>query len=381
MQVKKIIRDVSLAVSRLLLAATFIVSGFSKLDDPLGTAYKLTEYANSLGFSSLLPHPIIVQLIAVLFGTFEFTLGILMLFAANRKSVSVLMLIFMCFMTPFTLYIALTNPVAECGCFGSLIHLTNTQTFVKNIILLICAIVVCRWHTLMNQIVSPHGQWMIRLYTITYALILSIVCILTLPTIDTMAYKVGTHIGTDDATLNFMAIDQQTGVEQTDSLLSSKYTLLLTSYDLAIADDGEVDRINLLYTYASRNKIRMAMLTSTDDEAEITRWREITGAEYPIYWSDEYELRAMVRSNPGLVLLKDGVVYRKWSHYSIPEMDIYNFCLTTEQQPWLQDSQASLTFTILRLLLWFVIPLFIWSILDYIYKRYKKSKSKNLNSI
>ena len=154
------------------MAGTFIFSGFVKAVDPLGTCYKIEDYIEAFGFTSIIPEflPIIL---AILLVTVEFTLGIFLLFGIRRYSTSLLTLFIMCVMTPFTLYLALTDPVSECGCFGDAWPLTNWHTFGKNIILLIAAIVVFGRRYWMFRFISRRNQWIVSLYALLFIVLFS----------------------------------------------------------------------------------------------------------------------------------------------------------------------------------------------------------------
>ena len=145
-------------ICRFLLSAVFIFSGFVKAVDPLGTQYKLQDYAEALGMASLLPDWLTLGT-AVVLAAVEFVLGILLLFAIQRRITSRVVLAFMAVMTLITLWVALWNPVEDCGCFGDAVKLTNGQTLAKNIVLLACAVVVARWPLMMPRLISKTNQW------------------------------------------------------------------------------------------------------------------------------------------------------------------------------------------------------------------------------
>ena len=99
----------------MILALTFILSGFVKAVDPLGTQYKIHDYLTAMGLGYLAPD-MLSLLAAVLLATVEFILGICLLFAIRRRLVSKVVLVMMLIMTPLTLWLALTNPIPDCGC-------------------------------------------------------------------------------------------------------------------------------------------------------------------------------------------------------------------------------------------------------------------------
>ena len=163
-------------ISRLVLGVTFVFSGYVKAIDPIGTQYKIQDYLVALGLSDVVPDFITLGM-SVLLAAIEFTLGLLMLFAIRRHLVSKLMTVLMVIMTLITIWIAIANPVKDCGCFGDAIHLTNTQTLLKNIVLLGCAVIVARWPLLMYRFLSRSTQWIAINYTILYILLTSLYCL------------------------------------------------------------------------------------------------------------------------------------------------------------------------------------------------------------
>ena len=132
---RKNMKAIVVNVCRLVLAATFIFSGYVKAIDPLGTQYKLHDYAEAAGLGMLAPDWLTLGG-SVALSALEFSLGILMLFAIQRRLVSRLTLALMAVMTLVTLWLAIANPISDCGCFGDALKLSNQATLLKNIALL-----------------------------------------------------------------------------------------------------------------------------------------------------------------------------------------------------------------------------------------------------
>ena len=125
---------IAVNVARLVIAMTFILSGFVKAVDPLGTQYKIVDYLKSMQLGTFVPD-FLTLTASVLLSAVEFGLGICMLFAIRRRLVSLLALCMMIPMTALTLWLAVANPVTDCGCFGEAVTLTNRQTFTILILL------------------------------------------------------------------------------------------------------------------------------------------------------------------------------------------------------------------------------------------------------
>ena len=184
---------VGVNASRLLLAATFVFSGMVKVVDPRGTQYKLEDYFLAFGWSGWMPGFLPLWL-AVALAVFEFCLGVYLFFGIRRRMTTRLYLLFLGVMTPLTLYLALADPVSDCGCFGDAVTLTNWETFGKNVVLLLLSVVVFRSYRLMSRFVSERNQWTISLYSIVFALVLACYSLYTLPVFDFRPYHIGANL-------------------------------------------------------------------------------------------------------------------------------------------------------------------------------------------
>src|SRR6056297_3261824 len=135
-------------LSRILVGITFIFSGFVKGIDPWGSAYKFSDYFNAMGLEWLVwaAFPL-----GVLLAFTEFAIGIGLVFNVFIRLFSWLALIFMAFFLPLTLWIAIENPVTDCGCFGDALVLSNWETFYKNIVLMVLTFIVFRYRKNMKK--------------------------------------------------------------------------------------------------------------------------------------------------------------------------------------------------------------------------------------
>ena len=366
------IRIAAVNICRFILAVTFIFSGYVKAIDPLGTLYKLKDYAAAMALNDILPDWALV-IVAIALGALEFSLGVFMLFAVRRHMVSKLTLALMSVMTALTVWIYIADPVKDCGCFGDALKLTNGETLLKNIVLIACATLVAWRPVDMARFILRTNQWIVRYYTITYIVVTSVYCLYTLPIFDFRPYRVGTNIkqgmeipegaeqpefestfilrkngvtreftldnypdstweyvdtktvqtkkGYEPPIHDFAITTNDTGEDITEQVLTKKgYTFLLVSPRLAVADDSNFGDIDQIYEYAEENGVDFLCLTASTNE-DIERWRDLTGAEYTFCNADETTLKTMIRSNPGLILLKDGTIIGKWSHNALPQTD------------------------------------------------------------
>ena len=359
---------------RLTLSLALIFSGGVKLIDPHGTAYKINDYATAFGLGDIM-WSYLPLLVSVALSLAEFCLGVNLLFGSNRRWTSRAVLLAFVLFTPFTLYLALENPVHDCGCFGDAWVLTNWQTFAKNAVLLSCAIVVCRWYRLQTRLISIHAQWLVSLYTWLYAVALTSYCMYTLPVVDFRPYHIGADIAEkmrwDDDTdrippiTDLVITDPLTGQDMTDSIVSGlgwKFLIVLPRVESA--DDGVMDKLAELTEYCLEHDYMLTAMTASSDSL-VDYWRDITGAEYQFRVADEIPLKTMIRSNPGLILLRGSVVANKWASTEIPEAT--ELVAPLEQMDWVSKEQATYTERLLILLSWYVVPLFILTILDKIW--------------
>ena len=420
-------RKVLVNICRLVLAVTFILSGFVKAVDPLGTQYKLNDYLEAMHLGDLVPQTVTLMG-SIALSTVEFCIGVFLLFVIYRRLTSRLVLLVMSIMTVLTVWIYMADPVSDCGCFGDAVVLTNGQTLLKNIILLACAVIVA-WKPLdMLRFISHTNQWIVINYSVLFILFVAGYALYDLPQFDFRPYHVGANIkegmevpegaeqpqfettfimekngkrrefGIDnypDSTWTYIdtrtvqtkqgyvppihdfSITTPEGEELTEEILNDKgYTLLLISPHLEDADDSQFDLINQIYEYAEDNDYPFYCLTASGEQG-ISRWRDITGAEYPFALTDETTLKTIIRSNPGLLLLKDGTVIRKWSHNRLP--DEYALNQPLEKLELGQLPEDSVPGKIVVILLWYVLPLLVLTIADrlWAWSRWLKKKKES----
>ncbi|MBR2244963.1 MAG: triose-phosphate isomerase [Prevotella sp.] len=363
-------RKIIVNMARLVVALAFILSGFVKAVDPLGTQYKIADYLEALHLGAYVPDGLTL-ILSVLLSATEFWLGICLLFAIRRRVVTRVILVWLMIMTPLTLWLALANPISDCGCFGDAIVLTNWQTFWKNIILLACAILLACYPLDMMRFVSRTNQWIVMNFTALFILIVAGQSLYDLPYFDFRPYHIGTDLrkgwqqmmeGEESPYSEFFLERIDDGNDITDSVLNDKgYVFLLVSPHLEEADESQFGRLNLIYEYAMEEGYPFYCLTASGEKA-ITKWRDGTGAEYTFCQTDDIVLKTMIRSNPGLMLLKDGTIIRKWSHNILPGEDELSAPLEkTEIGKMPEDSVPK---KILVILLWYVLPLVLLTIAD-----------------
>ena len=422
-------RIIIINLFRIVLGLTFILSGFVKAIDPLGTQYKIEDYLGVLSLGGMLPDFVTLGT-SVAISAIEFTLGVLLLFAISRRVISKVTLVFMTIMTLITAWLYIANPISDCGCFGDAIHLTNGETLLKNIIMLVMTAVVVYKPRDMIRTLSNGNSTIVINYSVLFILLYAAYSLYMLPQFDFRPYHIGANIeegmkipegapqpefettfmmkkdgqtkeftleNYPDSTWEF--VDSKTimikegfvppihdfsilslnGDDLTEDILQQKgYTFLLIAPYLEKADDSNFGPIDQIYEYAEEYGYKFYCLTASGKQA-IAHWQDMTGAEYPFYNTDAVTLKTIIRSNPGMLLLKDGTVIQKWSHNELPnDSELYAPLnqLTIGTQKATSDTRM-----ILKLLMLFILPLIVFSIADRIFaftkwfKKYKRLTS------
>jgi len=363
--------QILLIVSRFIVGLAFIFSGFVKGVDPMGSAYKFSDYFNAFNLGFLDPLAVVL---AIVLAAAEFLIGVSLIFSFRFRLGAWAVAIFMVFFTVLTLILALTNPVSDCGCFGDAIILTNWQTFLKNVILLPFVFIVFFYR---KEQAEPWPAF----YSLGGLLVFGFLFLVLeaqayrhLPQMDFRPYSLGTHIP-DKITIpegapqdeyqtllyyekdgniqefteeNFPWEDTAwTYVNTKNSLISKGYEppihdfTIVDEYENDITNDiladegfsfllvtthiGKADREALIYadelaSWSVASGHSFYCMTSSV-EGEIFRAREEMNIGFGIYATDEITLKTIIRSNPGLLLIKNGTILGKWHYNDFPAIE------------------------------------------------------------
>jgi uncharacterized membrane protein YphA (DoxX/SURF4 family) len=349
-------------ICRTLLGVVFIFSGVVKAIDPLGTVYKIEDYLKAFGgfFTDLLP---MAEVAAWGLIVLELLLGVCMLLNVRTQWTAWISLLFYCVMTPLTLYIALTNPVSDCGCFGDAIVLTNWQTFWKNIVLILLAIILIALRKSVHALWQTWMECVIAVVAIVVAVLFMAWTKNHLPVKDFRPYKIGNHIPTlmeypEDAEpdqYEISLIYAKEGVEQTftlenypkgdstwtyirtesklikkgyeppihdfeiinaygeditwDILESEDPITLVIMYDLTKADKNQMDKVESLLSDEEKEYI----LTGSSTDEIIALSLEYPTLSERICTCDPVTLKTIVRANPGVIVVQNGVIIDKYN--------------------------------------------------------------------
>lgn len=357
--------------SQLLLGFVFMISGFVKGVDPHGTEYKIIDYLQAWDLQSVFPSWF------ALFGSIclsmvEFIIGVCLVFLLYTRIASLCSLVFMLVMTPLTLWLALYDPVSDCGCFGDAIVLSNWQTFWKNVLLLFLSIYVTlsasRYFKQHNT--SPSWlRWSLSLLLISFMGVIEWWGHYYLPIIDFRPYHIGADIKAGmtipadaprdvyrstfilekngvrkefsledypdstwtyidskieliekgyEAPIHDFAIKRISDHEDiTEYVLSKDDIMLLISTDLSQIHAEYNAKIALLAEQCRAKGLELIILTASTSEAAMTWQKNLSNDYLIIANTDQTTLKTIIRSNPGIIRLKKGTVTGKWSRNEI----------------------------------------------------------------
>ena len=364
-------------ISRVILGVIFIFSGFVKAVDPFGTAYKIEDYLAAFDLSSL---SFLAMTGSVLQSIVEFAMGACMLFGIYRRWNSRLTLAVMIFMTLLTLYLAIADPVDDCGCFGDALVITNWQTFYKNIVLLICSVVVFIYCERISNLFTGKTYWLAFLYIFIFIGLFAFRNYLYDPLFDFRPYKIGANLPAlmnvnegegrneetmlvyakdgvekefteenypwEDSTWVFVRMEtkvrdegasspikdfainrlefnpQKTEVtdqyDVTKEVLSdSNYVFLMITPLLSHMSTSHLASFEDVENYATDYGYKFYCLTASPTN-EILSWANENVINFDFCTMDERTLKTIIRSNPGLLLLKNGKIINKWADIAVP---------------------------------------------------------------
>ncbi|WP_128543656.1 BT_3928 family protein [Larkinella soli] len=348
-------------IARIIVGVIFIFSGLIKINDPVGTQIKLTEYFEVFAldlpsmagfFHGLIPYTLILS---VFFCAAEVVLGVALLVSYRLKQTSWILLGLILFFTFLTFYSAYFNKVTDCGCFGDAIKLKPWTSFSKDVVLLVLILVIL-WKR--NAFRNARTSFWVGLSAVL-SIGIGVYAIRHLPPLDLLPYAVGKSIPTQmqpSEPLRYSYIMEKGGVTQeldkypTDTAYHFKEMILLNESakpkitDYRIWNDegdftqesfkgnklmlivrevddlsfGDMPSIRKLLKGVEKQNVIPLILTSLSDD-EINRFRHEYQLAVPVYKADATVLKTIVRSNPGLWLISDGVVKGKWHHNDTPD--------------------------------------------------------------
>lgn len=383
-----------IVVSRLAGGAVFIFSGFVKGIDPVGSRIKFGDYLSAAGIT--VPDNILLAA-AMLLCAAEFITGVMIITNSFYKAGVIAYAVFMAIFTPLTLVLAIFNPVSDCGCFGDAIHLTNWETFFKNMVLLVpgaIMLISIRKKSWFSNLLPEGANTAISLVLFTGFMFYNVAY---QPVIDFRPYKPGVNL-TEARTIppgapqdvysttliyekggvqkeftlenypaddtSWVFVDQKStlvkkgyvppardfhinaidGRELTDQILYKQgYSLLMISHNLGKAKRKDIDEGFIMgYNLESSGIDFYVVTASTRDEIDTF----VNGLKFST--ADGTLLKTIVRSNPGYLLIGNGTILAKWSHNSLPGDEWFSGDITAKA---LREAYGNRAFMITALFL------------------------------
>lgn len=346
----------ALTICRLLVGALFIFSSFTKGVDPLGTKYKMLDYLSAYHMTWLNN---LAMVLAVLMILAEFIVGFCLITKMLPRLAVLGATLLMLFFTFTTLFDALYNMVPDCGCFGTAIKMSNWQTFYKNLVIDTLLIPLIMNNKLLENKLGKGVQWLIAILFALAFLGFELYNYRHLPVVDFMDWKVGKQMSASSnegtkiyltyknkATgekqeflspnypwndsvwmsewefvqqrmeggtkfLGFSALDEDDN-DVTDLILDTENLLMFTSHDLAKVTEKEWAKVKEITEEAGSRGYYVVWVVANEPEY-VEQLREKYDFLYEVYYADALEIKPIVRSNPGLVWLDNGLVKDKWS--------------------------------------------------------------------
>ena len=296
---------------RILCGGLFIFSGFVKAIDPWGTLFKIEDYLAAFGYS--IPYALL-RLIVFALCTLEFVVGCFLLIGCFRKSCPIFAALMMLFFLPFSLWIAMENPVADCGCFGDAIHISNWLTFWKNMLLTAGIAWLIRYNISAICIITPMFQWLAVVASGVFIVIIEMIGFFYQPLIDFRSYPIGAPLfssseGEEEGGID--VFDLQTMDDKNEEAENPEgKELIVMIPNVSLVSPAMTWKLNSLYDWCQKNDVKMIGIVSGSNE-EIDEWKDLSLTTYPLYLADDTAIKEVVRGNPGIVYLDHGKIMWK----------------------------------------------------------------------
>ena len=354
-----------------LLGIVFIFSGLIKLNDPVGTAIKLEEYfevfavdlPSLAGFFDFFKNQ--SRFLSIALSSLEVILGVALLLRWYLRRTLYILLALLVFFGFLTFYSAAFNKVTDCGCFGDFIKLTPWTSFVKDMVLLVLWVVVfVGQRFLRHRFLQGTAGLMTMTFASALAIGIGVRALGHLPYFDFLPYKVGNNIGQlmkpakparykytftkgteakefdefpSDTTWQYKAmtllnpeesrpvitdltLTDPEGNDATQQLLTGN-KLVLVVQNTNKTDRERFEQFNALFAGAAKSRKKIGVMTITSTSAgKFDAFRHEMNLATPYFFTDATVLKTMIRSNPGLIVLKNGTVMAKYHYHDIPAL-------------------------------------------------------------
>ncbi|WP_457617179.1 BT_3928 family protein [Lutibacter sp.] len=305
-------------VSRILVAITFIFSGFVKLVDPIGSAYKFQEYFSPdvLNLEFLMPYALPFAVLLILI---ELMLGVMLLIGCLPKTTMWGLLGMILIFLFLTWYSAYYNKVTDCGCFGDAITLSTWGTFYKNVVLVVLIIFLLKNVKQITPIFSLNGLKWIVFFTFSGSLFIVYYVLIHLPIIDFRPYAVGENIregmeykGEEMPLIHDFFLENNDGEELTNEVLNEDKVMLVVMYDLNKSNLRGFEKVKKITDKALEKGYKVFALSASLNETYLDLKQQYN-FNFDMLFCDETTLKTIIRANPGILTLQKGTITGKWS--------------------------------------------------------------------
>ncbi len=350
---------------RIFLGLVFLFSSVVKGIDPVGTSYRVEDYLQVYGWMALVPYSLEIAFLVIVS---EFLIGLAFVTHVFVKTAAWGMFVMLLIFTAVTWFDARYNMVPDCGCFGDAVKLTNWQTFYKNVVLItLNAVFLWGRGKGVTKQKSRLTSWAILLVFGGGFLAFMFYNLNHLPVVDFRNWKTGRDMTmSPQPTQTFvvyrnkktgeqkeflfpdypwkdsawmaqwtfvsqrsvtpavekkynLVMEDSLGVDHTKALVENPgFQLLLVSYNLQKAAPSGFRKMVALSAFLEKKHVQAALVTATP-AGEAVKTEKGYGLRWPVYLADETDLKAMIRSNPGLILLHHGVILKKWHYHDFPD--------------------------------------------------------------
>jgi len=356
---------------RHIVGLLFIFSGFVKLVDPLGFSYKLKEYFGEAVFDLpfLMPYTLLIAIFVVIF---EVLVGVALIIGFKINFTRWALLLMIVFFTFLTFYSAYFNKVTDCGCFGDAISLTPWQSFTKDIILLILSLVIFFYSKKIKPFTSVSSHKWILSVSMILCLYITYDALTHLPLIDFRPYHIGANIKEDrkvpedapeavyeynwkfeidgkekifttegqypDVEGEFIEVNtelkkagyqppihdfslEKNAKDYTDQYLNAEKVMLICTYNIDLSNKKPWSEIGSLAKKAQKKGYKVAAITASSNERQ-NQLKKNYNLNFPFYFTDETAIKTIVRSNPGILIIKEAVIKQKvhWNDLNTIEL-------------------------------------------------------------
>jgi len=358
-------------VTRIFVGVFFIISGFIKLNDPIGFAFKLEEYFGPtvLDLPFFTPYALGISVFVVIF---EVLLGIFLIFGYMPKFTVYSLLAMIVFFTFLTWYSAYFDKVKDCGCFGDAMKMDPWESFGKDVVLLVLILILVFGLKYIKPFFGKFTTTLIALLGFIGCLGFAYYVLQHLPVIDFRPYEIGDNI-TENMTIpedapkaiseykwkfkvngeekiittngsyptvdgDFIGVEteiikegyeapihdfsmERDGEDATERLLQEDHVLMVVAYNLEKANAEGLEIIKVASDKAIKNNYTVIGLTATGPEAQ-EKINSKYGLNFDFYFCDETALKTIVRSNPAVLKLNKGTIIQKLHFNDIDDLEL-----------------------------------------------------------